>query len=36
MYYRYAIGIRSYLKSVLSYKLLILDTYLSEILHFHE
>jgi hypothetical protein len=36
MYFRYANGIRSYLKSVLSYKFLSSDTFVSDILHLHE
>ena len=36
MYFRYATGIRSYLKSGLSYKFLFFDTFLSDILHLHE
>jgi len=36
MYFRYANGIRSYLKSVFSYKFLSSDTFLSDILHLHE
>lgn len=36
MCFRYATGIRSYLKSVLSYKLLFLGTFLSDVLHLHE
>jgi len=36
MYFRYATGVRSYLKSVLSYKLLFLGTFLSDVLHLLE
>jgi hypothetical protein len=36
MYIRYATGIRSYLKSVLTYTFLFSDTFLSDILHLHE